>query len=246
MFLQRLMPDFLGIGAQRAGTTWLWVYLRRHPQIWTPRTKELHFFDRALPDRAGTLARARYGVRFLPGRLAGRVVGEITPAYAALPEDRVALIASWMPAARVIYLVRDPVDRAWSQAVKGFAAWAGRPLERATEDVLLSFFNLPEVRTRGDYIAALRLWRRYFPPHQVLVCLSEEMFAEPVRYLRHLFAFVGVDPDVPLDTAALGRRMHAGRHFPIPMPVRKVLENTLYAQRTELESILGRTLPWGR
>ena len=249
-FLDRAMPDFLGIGAQRAGTTWLWVHLRRHPRIWTPRRKELHFFDRTLPDgtggRPGVLVRARYAAWFLPGRLLGRVVGEVTPAYATLTDDRVALIASWMPAVRVVYLLRDPIERAWSQAAKGFPAWAGRPLEQAKEDLLLSFLDLPEVRTRSDYVSALRMWRRHFPAEQFLVMVSEQMFADPVTHLRQVFAFLGVGPDLPLDAASLVRAVHAGRTRPIPPGVRAALQTTLYAQREELESLLGRTLPWGR
>lgn len=249
-WLDRAMPDFLGIGAQRAGTTWLWIHLRRHPRIWTPRRKELHFFDRALAAgadvRPGTFARVRYAAWFLPGRLAGRVVGEVTPAYATLPDHVVALIASWMPVARIVYLLRDPIERAWSQAAKGFAAWAGRPLERAKEDLLLSFFDLPEVKTRSDYVSALRTWRRHYPAEQFLVMVSEQMFADPVTHLRRVFEFLGVDSDLPLDTASLSRAVHAGRTPPIPPRVRTALQTTLYAQRDELESLLGRALPWGR
>lgn len=245
--LQRLMPDFLGIGAQRAGTTWLWVHLRRHPQIWTPRRKELHFFDRTLGNGAeDRLARMRYAAWFLPGRLVGRVVGEVTPAYAVLPDERVALIASWMPSVRIVYLLRDPIERAWSQAAKAFPAWAGQPLEQAREDALLAFFDLPEVRTRSDYLSAVRTWRRHFPAEQFLAVVSEQLLADPVAQLQNLFAFLRVDPDVPLDAGLLRRRVHAGRTPPIPAGVRTALETRLYAQQADLESIVGMALPWGR
>ncbi len=248
--LTRAMPDFLGIGAQRAGTTWLWTHLRRHPQIWTPRRKELHFFDRhPLLGRGRvltSLARARYAVWFVPGRVGGKVVGEVTPAYAALPGDRVALIASWMPRVRILYLLRDPVERIWSAAAKGFPRWAGGDLEHANDAALLSFIRLPEVSVRGDYVFALRTWRRHFPADQILACVSEQVFADPVPQLRRVFRFLGVDPDVPLDPAVLRGRVHVGDTPPIPDRVRRLLEPLLYAQRDELESILGTTLPWGR
>jgi hypothetical protein len=248
--LSRMMPDFLGIGAQRAGTTWLWVHLRRHPQIWMPRRKELHFFDRrrALGSgpAAAAFARVSYAAWFVPGRLRRHVVGEVTPAYATLADERVALIASWMPRARIIYLIRDPVERAWSAAAKGFARWAGRELADAKEEELLSFFRLPDVSVRGDYVFAVKTWRRHFPADQILVCASEQMFADPLDHLRRVYRFLGVDPEIPLDAAPLRARVHAGATPPIPPRVRRALGNGLYAQREELESLLGFSLPWNR
>jgi hypothetical protein len=245
----KLMPDFLGIGAQRAGTTWLWIHLRSHPQIWMPRRKELHFFDRILSASAslGAFARLRYAAWFVPGRLLGKMVGEVTPAYATLPDDRVGLIASWMPKARMLYLLRDPVERAWSHATKGFPLWAGYPLEQASDHAVLEFFHLPDVLARGQYVRNLQTWRRNFPAEQILVCVSELMFADPVANLRRIYAFLGVDPGVPLDPAGLGRRVHRGRSRPpMPVSVRRELETLLYAQREELEAILEMRVPWRR
>jgi hypothetical protein len=84
--MQYGMPDLLGIGAQRSGTTWLWENIRRHPDVWFWRTKELHFFDRRLEKRyfpflpVESEAAARYALFFLPGKLRGKVTGEITSA----------------------------------------------------------------------------------------------------------------------------------------------------------------------
>ncbi|HEV8352586.1 MAG TPA: sulfotransferase [bacterium] len=251
-FLNWAMPDFLGIGAQRAGTTWLWKHLRGHPQIWTPRTKELHFFDRRVRRRRlpwigrRREAQVRYALNFVVGRLLGKHVGEVTPAYAILPEDRVRIIAAWMPDVRVVYLVRDPVQRAWSQAAKSYRKWAGHPLVQAKEESLRVFFRLPEVMERGNYLAALRTWRSHLPADQIFVCASEEMFARPVDTLRRIFVFLGVDPDISLDPAELERPIHKGSVTPIPESVRGELEAMLYPQREELESMLGITLPWGR
>jgi len=214
-----------------------------------PRRKELHFFDRILSADAspGTFARLRYGAWFIPGRLLGRVVGEVTPAYGTLPDDRVALIASWMPDLRLLYLLRDPVERAWSHATKGFPLWAGYPLEQASDHAVLEFFHLPEVLARGQYFRNLQTWRRHFPAGQLLVCVSELVFADPVAHLRRIYAFLSVDPDVPLDPAGLLRRIHRGRGRP-PMPpsVRRELEILLYPQREDLEAIVQTRLPWGQ
>lgn len=250
--LRGLMPDFLGIGAQRAGTTWLWKHLRTHPRVWTPRTKELHFFDRRLRRRRlpwidrEAEAQLRYGLYFVEGRLRGKVVGEVTPAYAALPDDRVQLVARWIPHVRVVYLIRDPVQRAWSRAAKGYRKWAGHPLAQANEESLRTFFRLPEVAGRGDYVTALRTWQRYLPAAQIFACISEEMFAAPEDSLRKIFAFLGVDPRVDLDSQELRRPVHTGSSPPMPESIRRELEGMLYPQRAELEAMLGTKLPWGR
>src|SRR6478735_2243157 len=78
------LPDFLGIGAQKAGSSWLRANLRRHPELYLPPS-ELHFFDQH-PSRG----LAEYSRHF--GATEARVKGEITPAYSVLPEDRVQSI----------------------------------------------------------------------------------------------------------------------------------------------------------
>jgi len=120
------MPDFLGIGAAKTGTSWLWKNLKRHRDIWTPKSKEIHFFDRRIENRLFPLipneleAKIRYSSFFLRGKLMGKLTGEVTPAYAILPEEKIKLINSWMPDVKIIFIMRDPVLRAWSQAKKVF------------------------------------------------------------------------------------------------------------------------------
>ena len=104
------LPHFLGIGAVKAGTTWLYRNLRCHPELYLPHPKEVHYFDQRF-DR---------GLRFYAGKFEdgrARVRGEITPAYSALPPDRIRFIRSVMPDLKLIFLMRNPVDRAWSHAL---------------------------------------------------------------------------------------------------------------------------------
>ena len=89
------MPDFIGIGAMRSGTSWLRRNLNRHPQIWMAEPKELHFFDRHFDERkrawlpAEHEAKVRYGESFC-GAPVGRTVGEFTPAYAVMDASMIA------------------------------------------------------------------------------------------------------------------------------------------------------------
>ena len=103
----RPLPDFLIVGAQKAGTTALYAYLRRHPSITGPSWKEVSYFDRHY-----LRGPAWYRGNF-PLRSRGRIVGEASPSYLFHP-DAAERAAALVPGARVIALVRDPVERAHS------------------------------------------------------------------------------------------------------------------------------------
>jgi hypothetical protein len=169
-----MFPTFLGIGAQKAGSTWLHAMLSKHDELWLPHLKELHYFDRRFPIRPvpsssapepaqGTFARhistriRRMSLSKLRDRLSfrrwsdlawetryvfgnwdaewyaslfnaakGRIAGEITPAYSCLSEEAIAYVHGLMPDAKLIFLMRDPVERAWSHAKMDLARTSGR------------------------------------------------------------------------------------------------------------------------
>jgi len=151
-----MLPNFLVIGAQKSGTTWLDKQLRYNPDIWLPPIKEIHYFDVFLPFPfpfpLATLllsprTRTQYWMRikvkealqdvklnpenflwhmryFLLPRTdkwyaslfsprEGQIVGEVTPSYAAINEKDVARVYALMPNIKVIYLLRNPIQRMW-------------------------------------------------------------------------------------------------------------------------------------
>ena len=89
------MPDFIGIGAMRSGTSWLRRNLNRHPDIWMAEPKELHFFDRHFEEKkrgwlpAEHEAKVRYGESFSPAP-AGKTVRAFPPAYAMMDNEMIA------------------------------------------------------------------------------------------------------------------------------------------------------------
>ena len=134
-------PDFLVIGAQRAGTTWLHRVLRQHPALWLPPVKELHYFDRLDIKRTilSPKERRRVGLKrllsldpwlikywfrhrddkwyaslFRGAQARGLIAGEITPAYATLNEKVLRRIQRMNEGIKLVFVMRDPVDRAWS------------------------------------------------------------------------------------------------------------------------------------
>ncbi|OGT83573.1 MAG: hypothetical protein A3H91_02535 [Gammaproteobacteria bacterium RIFCSPLOWO2_02_FULL_61_13] len=102
---QLTLPDFLCIGAQKAGTTWLYENLRRHPEIFLPHRKELHYFDWGYSRHINIYAKNFENV-------SGKIKGDITPAYAVIAPDRIDIIRAIMPDAKILMLLRNPVGRA--------------------------------------------------------------------------------------------------------------------------------------
>ena len=147
------LPDFLGIGAQKAGTTWLHENLRCHPELYLPDAKELHYFDWDFHQSLRS-----YAEHFRDG--ADRVKGEITPGYSILSSIRIALIKDLMPDLRLLFLVRNPISRAWSQALMNLVGRTNRhPHHGQRRATWLS------PTTWSGSIRDHRLWRRpgYLP-----------------------------------------------------------------------------------
>lgn len=177
-----MRPDFLVLGAQRAGTTWLDRRLRQHPAIYLPtRRKELHFFDqyyeRGLP----------WYETFFDEAEPGQRIGEITPKYLFDP-DAPGRIATDLPQARMIAILRHPVDRAHSQYA---LAVRDDGETRSFSDYVAAF---PDALERGCYAAQLARYFDRFPRRQILVLLFEEVMAGPEDALRTIAEFLDVDP----------------------------------------------------
>lgn len=232
------LPDFIGIGAMRAGTSWLRKQLERHPEVWTASPKELHFFDRHFTDSP-----AAYAAHFGKAPAAARC-GEITPAYAILPDATIATVRHWMPKAKLLFMLRDPVARAWSHARKDFPQFRDKPAEEASADELIAFAEQPQVAARGDYLTCLRHWLQHFPREQLWCGFLEHAATDPAALLGGLFTFLDVDPHLGIDTKAAARRENARPGAPIPDALRAYLEESLYAQNAELADLLGQKLPW--
>ena len=138
-------PDFLGIGAQKAGTSWLHKNLRCHPQIYMPKTKELHYFDWRPHRSLNTYAREFAGGEAL-------VKGEITPYSASLPRWCIRYIHKLMPDTKLILFLRNPIDRAWSQALMNLVVHGKREIEDVTDQEFVDHLLHPRTFTRGDIL----------------------------------------------------------------------------------------------
>lgn len=185
--------DFLGIGVQKGGTTWLYRQLTRHPQVAFPAGKETHFWD-----RGGAAGCDRWVQKLQPvSRLSpdGRPVrtGEITPSYALLSEGAIRAIHARFPGLRLFIALRNPIERAWSAALMALTR-CGMQVDEASDAWFLDFFRAASARRRGDYAGCLERWWSVFPREQLLVILNEDIAARPAAVLASLAAHLGIDP----------------------------------------------------
>ena len=181
-----MLPNFLVIGAAKAGTTSLWAYLREHPQVFMSDPKELHFF---VADMNWGRGLPWYESHF---EGAGDAIarGEACGAYARYPKHRAVpeRIAEVVPEAKLIYLVRHPIERMISNYILNVQLGVER--ERSVERALLTD---PQYVEASRYAMQLEQYLPYFAPEKMLVIQSEDLSAGRSAAMERTFAFLGVD-----------------------------------------------------
>ena len=218
-------PDFLCIGAHKAGTTWLHQMLGLHPDIGLPAAKELHFWNKGWP--AGKPISSYEQVFFGIDR---PIKGEITPAYAILPQDTIRVIHDHYPELRLIYILRNPLERAWSHARMGYSKYfddAPADIVHSQHDWFVEHFHCEDSRLRGDYETCIRNWLAVYPEQQMLIRVQEEIVTDPAGFLKECCAFIGARTDffATFAAASLEERiypetaMHGSRPSALPRDI---------------------------
>ncbi len=222
-FIERnAVPNFLGIGAQKSGTTWLYENLRRHPDVYFPGG-EMHFWD-MFYDKGIDWYKSNFPHL-------NKVQGEITPAYAILPVDKIQEIYDLNPKMKLIYSLRNPIDRAWSAALMEMER-AGYNYENAPDEWFIEEFHSEASLSRGDYIACIKNWLSVFPEEQLLIMRFDDITRDPKSYLRKCSHHIGVD-SVFFETVEfdkINKPVRVGLGHPIKMNLLDVL-NDIYAEK---------------
>jgi len=220
-------PDYVGIGAQRAGTSRWHSLLTAHPDVVEVTdpvgrlVKEIHWFDQPLSEDFDERDRAYTGWFDAPE---DKIVGEFTPRYLydLWPIDRLREIC---PETKLIVLLREPLSRLVS-AVQ-FYEQRGITLDRD---------SLRESIWRGLYGSQLEYLFDRWPREQVFVGLYEENTARPVEEIGRLYEFLGLDTSfVP---EGLDKRVNSSAKLPINKAVLSSASALYEADRAKLQSVL--------
>ena len=250
------LPDFIIVGAQKGGTTSLYKYLVQHPDIHSATKKEVHYFDTNY-DQPLAWYRRHFPLR-MALQTSNSITGESSPYYLYHP-DCARRIASILPEVKLIFCLRDPVDRAvshyWHNVRRGredlpmdeaFAAEQqrlGAERERLVEDTTYSSLAHQHYSylSRGVYAPQIRAYVDHFDPSQLLFLRSEDLFENPQATLDEVFKFIGLAPFASPD---LNPR-NVGRHK--SRADEKVLDElACFFQKPneELGEMLGMELDW--
>lgn len=255
-----MRPSLFIVGAQKAGTTTLFGALARHRDVLPPLVKEVHYFD-----VAAHRSERWYGAHFPTQAEAMRhesthgkapITFDTTPYYMFHP-DVAGRIKQYAPDAKIIAVLRDPVDRAWSQywhewgrgfeklgPVAALEAEANRlpaPHDHvgasATDRFMHQHFSY---RARSEYDRQIPRWFDLFGRDRVMVIKSERLFADGNAVLAEVAQFLGLSPFASMKPKAL----NTGKYDAAPAEVAAWLEERLAPSMAATQALLGDEFTW--
>ena len=251
----RKLPDFLCIGAQRSGTTWLYQNLSAHPQIWLPPIKELHYFsaqDKSLKRKLNVYLRhlrvrildsfqdlfslniellerlawdfhyfigkhndAWYVALFRPAT--GQIAGEVTPDYAALNIEKIHEIQTLNPKLKIIYLMRDPLERSWSGATKDLARQRRRYIEAVPDNELYKKLSGPGTMLRSNHLLVLKKWESVFDEEQFFIGFFDDVVDRPQELLQRIYRFLDISDSKVYISPDISNKVNSAGKYKSPI-----------------------------
>jgi hypothetical protein len=265
-----VLPDFVVIGGKKCGTSFFYHLLSQHPYVEPAAAKELHFFDRHFDEGLEWYRRCFPQPRWEDGRRT--ITGEATPGYmrSSLAPVRMARV---VPQARLIALLRNPVDRAYSdyqmvlrkeRETRSFEKAVGA--EEATIEAKVGKWRARRIGgedetskheedgggpddsprqylSRGLYVYQLVRWSKFFDKEQMLVLKSEDFFKRPEEILKAVYAFLGL-PEWEPQASKLDSNRTRRRYEPMDPATRRRLEEYFEPHNRRLYEYLGVDFGW--
>lgn len=257
---ERVLPDFLIIGAQKAGTSSLFQYLAQHPQVFASLEKEVHYFDthfrkplRWYQSNFPTVS--EFDSKCREKRM---LCGEASPYYLYHPLVP-KRVKEQLPNAKLLVILRDPVERTYSHykhevAYKreklGFKdALAAEPerLEGVEEALISGRAERIHAHPRYSYVdrsrytEQLQRWFEYFDREQFHIITLENLKRDPAATMKGVFSFLGID-----NVNSIEYKVYyaATRSSSVPEEQRLELENVFAEEKIRLQEMLGDDLGW--
>jgi len=298
-----MFPHFLCIGAQKAGTTWLYDNIASHPQVWMAPVKEIFYFDRPTwlplalqlcapgarslrqhtlggvqkrlrrrtdtraapaarpepdatatalqPPRHSRLGRALWHARFMllprsdawygslfrPGP--GQIAGDINPYLARLDHDTVARMHRLMPGARIVYLLRNPVQRIWSQVGMSMRERNVKSLDAIDPVVFRRALELGAREDLSNYMGNIQRWLEFYPSEQLFVGFFDQLVRDPRGLLRSIYEFLGIHSSDDYIPPSAAKKSNAGSGPTIPQEYLEMLTEIFTPQLEALHQHFG-------
>ncbi len=235
------LPDFVIIGGKKCGTTFLYHLLTQHPLVERAAGKEVHFFNRSFDEGIEWYRRCFPTPRWRDGRRS--ITGEATPEYLTHPlaPKRVAEV---IPRARLIVLLRNPVDRAYSD----YHQQARKERDTRTPEEAIDHATLDAERSgflsRSVYVDHLLRWSEFFSHEQMLMLKSEDFFESPIDTLKIVLNFLDL-PNWEPNVWELRYKRNKGKYKQkIDPAIRQRLESYFEPHNRRLYEYLGVDFGW--
>jgi hypothetical protein len=235
------LPDFAVIGAAKSGTTFFYHLLTQHPHVEPAAFKEPHYFDLVFDDEGTEWYRRCFPrPKLKDGQMT--ITGEASPGYLfhTLAPKRMAAV---VPRARLIALLRNPVDRTYS----AYHHRVRNGQETRTFDKALeAYFDDPrqEHLSKSIYVDHLQRWSKFFPKEQILVLKSEDFFEHPQHTLKLALDFLDL-PEWEPGAEELGNKRNTGSYEGGMDPAfRRRLQAYFEPHNRRLYEYLGRDFGW--
>lgn len=241
------LPNFLIFGVQKAGTTSIYDYLREHPQVYVSPRKETDFLGReslteaaaeALPDPERLTRGGRKRILTLQdyqslfdGARDEIAIGEASPNYLFLHEKAVPQIQKHVPDAKLIAVLRNPVDRAYSDYLMHVREVIGN--QKSLAEQVRSSPESSHTLLKGRYYEGVKHFLETFGPDQVKIFLYDDLQADSDRFMQQLYSFIGVDSSFKANTRQRKQTAQVPKNQSI---------NQLLRTRNPLRSAVGAVL----
>lgn len=169
---------------------------------------------------------AWYKSLFTPGE--GQIAGEITPHYAVMKDKEISHVHALAPNLKIIYLLRNPIERMWSQAAMHFSDRSGyQGIHTIDQQAIIKFLCNSKQLAQGQYFKNLQRWEKYYPTDQVFTGFFEDITAAPERLLTAIFEFLGVNASADYISELAKQKIFARDYPDIPQSIAYLLAELL-------------------
>jgi len=259
----RCFPDFMILGPQRTGTTWLYHNLEKHPRILMayPReisyTREIHYFSRLRSPHeqvhqsndigwylsyfhdtpADRLRKNLRALRLYRELYRPSVRGEASASYAVQDEEIIREIVMLNPDIKAIMLIRNPITRAWSHAKLVLLRLARKQRADVPDAEFERFFHA--YRNRGEYTALIDTWSSLLKEGHLFIGAFDDIRNSPEELLLRTFAFLGVKRDRKYVGELARTRINPTKEMKLPEKWRTLLQEMYADEMKRLEERFG-------
>lgn len=242
--------DFICIGAPKAGTTWLYDNLKEHSDIWIPPYKSFQYFSGlADPVRKKKLRRFGFKNILVDGKINlfwkykyffsnpindqwyldlfkagnGKIKGEISPSYTTLTAEQVEHAYNLAPNAKIIFFMRNPIERCWSHFKLIYLKNADKSIDDYSEKFIKNYIKSSDQEFRSDYIRTYENWSKYYSLDNIYIDFFDRISDDPDGLLKDLCEFLGVNYKNEFFIETSRRNIFKGVEQKMPQSIKKLL-----------------------